>query len=183
VARRYVAHLESVLVPPFTQEPRQLRERLLYDSTFSRTVWRMYGGAKGLVMWYYQLRERLAPLRRCRLVEPAVRCDSEGPECWTVCRLDRDRPACPLGGAGVVSTEQQEVGQPPGVVIVAACPQPSASAGRRAPLRAHPRGGWRRTLGWHGPRTGRAAPRSADHPSHRASSLVDGGAIRLNSQG
>ena len=24
----------------------------LYDSTFSRTVWRLYGGAKGLVMWY-----------------------------------------------------------------------------------------------------------------------------------
>ena len=23
----------------------------LYDSTFSRTVWRMYDGAKGLVMW------------------------------------------------------------------------------------------------------------------------------------
>ena len=25
----------------------------LYMSTFSRTVWRLYGGAKGLVMWYY----------------------------------------------------------------------------------------------------------------------------------
>jgi hypothetical protein len=25
---------------------------LLYDSTFSRTVWRLYGGAKDLVMWY-----------------------------------------------------------------------------------------------------------------------------------
>jgi hypothetical protein len=25
----------------------------LYDSTFSRNVWRLYGGAKGLVMWYY----------------------------------------------------------------------------------------------------------------------------------
>jgi hypothetical protein len=25
----------------------------LHDPTFSRTVWRMYGGAKGLVMWYY----------------------------------------------------------------------------------------------------------------------------------
>jgi hypothetical protein len=24
----------------------------LYDSTFSRTVWRLYGGAKCLVMWY-----------------------------------------------------------------------------------------------------------------------------------
>jgi hypothetical protein len=24
----------------------------LYDSTFSRTVWRLYGGAEGLVMWY-----------------------------------------------------------------------------------------------------------------------------------
>jgi hypothetical protein len=24
----------------------------LYDSTFSRTVWRLYNGAKGLVMWY-----------------------------------------------------------------------------------------------------------------------------------
>jgi hypothetical protein len=26
----------------------------LYDSTFSRTVWRLYDGAKGLVMWYYE---------------------------------------------------------------------------------------------------------------------------------
>jgi hypothetical protein len=24
----------------------------VYGSTFSRTVWRLYGGAKGLVMWY-----------------------------------------------------------------------------------------------------------------------------------
>ena len=24
----------------------------LYDSTFSITVWRLYGGPKGLVMWY-----------------------------------------------------------------------------------------------------------------------------------
>jgi hypothetical protein len=24
----------------------------LYDLTFSRTVWRLYGGAEGLVMWY-----------------------------------------------------------------------------------------------------------------------------------
>jgi hypothetical protein len=24
----------------------------LYDSTFSRTVWRLCGGAKGLAMWY-----------------------------------------------------------------------------------------------------------------------------------
>ena len=27
----------------------------LYDSTFSRTVWRLYGGSKGLVMWYLLL--------------------------------------------------------------------------------------------------------------------------------
>ena len=27
--------------------------RVLHDSTFSRTVWRLYGGAKGLMMWYY----------------------------------------------------------------------------------------------------------------------------------
>jgi hypothetical protein len=25
---------------------------LIYDSTFSRNVWRLYGGAKGIVMWY-----------------------------------------------------------------------------------------------------------------------------------
>jgi hypothetical protein len=37
-----------------------LRERAglpphpLYDSTFSRTVWRLYCGAKGLVLWYYR---------------------------------------------------------------------------------------------------------------------------------
>ena len=36
---------------PFTFEAMQVRS--LYDSTFSRTVWRLYGGAKGLVMWYY----------------------------------------------------------------------------------------------------------------------------------
>jgi hypothetical protein len=24
----------------------------MYASTFSRTVWRLYGGAKGLAMWY-----------------------------------------------------------------------------------------------------------------------------------
>ena len=28
----------------------------LYNPTFSRTVWRLYGGAKGLVMWYYRRR-------------------------------------------------------------------------------------------------------------------------------
>ena len=27
---------------------------MILDSTFSRTVWRLYGGAKGLAMWYYQ---------------------------------------------------------------------------------------------------------------------------------
>ena len=27
----------------------------LYDSTFSITVWRLYSGCKGLVMWYYHL--------------------------------------------------------------------------------------------------------------------------------
>ena len=26
----------------------------LYDSTCSRTVWRLYDGAKGLAVWYYQ---------------------------------------------------------------------------------------------------------------------------------
>jgi hypothetical protein len=30
-----------------------LQARPLYDSTFSRTVWRLYGGAKDLVVWYY----------------------------------------------------------------------------------------------------------------------------------
>jgi hypothetical protein len=30
---------------------------VLYDSTFSRTVWRLYGGAKGLVMWCLSLFE------------------------------------------------------------------------------------------------------------------------------
>jgi hypothetical protein len=27
----------------------------LYDSTFSRTVWRLHGGAKGLVVWYWMV--------------------------------------------------------------------------------------------------------------------------------
>jgi hypothetical protein len=31
----------------------------VYGSTFSRTVWRLYGGAKGLVMWYYLQRPDL----------------------------------------------------------------------------------------------------------------------------
>ena len=30
-----------------------LLPRPLHDPTFSRTVWRLYGGAKVLVMWYY----------------------------------------------------------------------------------------------------------------------------------
>ena len=43
--------------------PRRLRRRSarapagpssLYDSTLSRIVWRLYGGAKDLVMWYYR---------------------------------------------------------------------------------------------------------------------------------
>ena len=32
--------------------PGRLGSASLYDSTFSRTVWRLYGGAKGLAMWY-----------------------------------------------------------------------------------------------------------------------------------
>ena len=32
--------------------PREVLVQALYDSTFSRTVWRLYGCAKGLVMWY-----------------------------------------------------------------------------------------------------------------------------------
>jgi hypothetical protein len=38
-------------VTPASCSTRHTR-RSLYDSTFSRTVWRLYGGAKGLVMWY-----------------------------------------------------------------------------------------------------------------------------------
>jgi hypothetical protein len=51
--------------------PRELHPRhpisgwlALYDSTFTRTVWRLYGGAKGPVMWYYQ---RAAPFSRTRV--------------------------------------------------------------------------------------------------------------------
>ena len=47
-----------------------------YDSTFSRTVWRLYGGAKGLVMWYY--------LRR-----PAVSRSSRRPPAWPASRRRR----------------------------------------------------------------------------------------------
>ena len=36
-------------------EGRAARLEPLYDSTFSRTVWRLYGGAKGLVVWYYKV--------------------------------------------------------------------------------------------------------------------------------
>jgi hypothetical protein len=38
----------------------------LYDSTFSRTVWRLYGGSKGLVMWYYHLQLGQRAARRPR---------------------------------------------------------------------------------------------------------------------
>jgi hypothetical protein len=38
----------------------------LYDSTFSRTVWRLYGGANDLVMWYYREQLRGAAGHRQR---------------------------------------------------------------------------------------------------------------------
>jgi hypothetical protein len=37
---------------PSTRTLKQVRS--LHDSTFSRTVWRLYGGSKGPVMWYYR---------------------------------------------------------------------------------------------------------------------------------
>ena len=44
-----------------------------YDPTFSRTVGRLYGGAKGLVVWYYQdtVAAGLGPLHRA-LARPAA---------------------------------------------------------------------------------------------------------------
>jgi hypothetical protein len=44
----------------------------LYDSTFSRTAWRLYGSYKGLVMWYYHRRPTAhrPVLVAVRLVEP-----------------------------------------------------------------------------------------------------------------
>jgi hypothetical protein len=45
--------------------------RSLYDSTFSRIVWRLYGGAKGLVMWYYgQCGQQTRRSSRARLSAP-----------------------------------------------------------------------------------------------------------------
>jgi hypothetical protein len=45
----------------------------LHDLTFSRTVWRLYGGAKGLVMWYYALtfRHNRPPMARRSLFRDA----------------------------------------------------------------------------------------------------------------
>jgi hypothetical protein len=43
----------------------------LYDATFSRTVWRLYDGAKGLVVWYYDVEyhERFLPNAAGRYIE------------------------------------------------------------------------------------------------------------------
>jgi endonuclease/exonuclease/phosphatase family metal-dependent hydrolase len=49
------ASSEDVIYMDREQQPRGACAALvrpLYDSTFSRTVWRLYGGAKGLAMWY-----------------------------------------------------------------------------------------------------------------------------------
>ena len=40
------------------------RKISLYDPTFSRTVWGLYGGAKGLAVWYYQVGALLPQPRR-----------------------------------------------------------------------------------------------------------------------
>ena len=59
-----VPSLEHGLGP----QPSHLRRGVsLYNSIFSRTVWRLYCGAKGLVMWYY------IPSRRSRSSSSAPR--------------------------------------------------------------------------------------------------------------
>jgi hypothetical protein len=45
--------------PPGVHDVHAVADLALHDhlagvSTFSRTVWRLYDGAKGLVMWYYR---------------------------------------------------------------------------------------------------------------------------------
>jgi hypothetical protein len=76
------------------------RAHLMYDSTFSRTVWRLYGGAKGLVMWYYKMCERRSewlssrPRRGGRVVGAPVHRD-EVPS-----RRVRPQPALDAPGDG-----------------------------------------------------------------------------------
>jgi hypothetical protein len=41
---------------PVAVADRRHADRRRLRRPFSRTVWRLYGGAKGLVMWYYYLR-------------------------------------------------------------------------------------------------------------------------------
>jgi hypothetical protein len=71
----------------------------LYDSTFSRTVWRLYGGAKGLVMWYYGS----VVLSLCTAAHPLctrfARRISASVSVTTV-RPSPSRHACPGAGAG-----------------------------------------------------------------------------------
>jgi hypothetical protein len=50
VGRAEVAPASAVAVEGRPRSPSGVS---LYDSTFSITVWRLYDGAKGLVMWYY----------------------------------------------------------------------------------------------------------------------------------
>jgi hypothetical protein len=50
---------------------RDALNRSFYDPTFSRTVWRLYGVAKGLVMWYYDF-------ARCASAPSATRSTARG---------------------------------------------------------------------------------------------------------
>jgi hypothetical protein len=55
------------LQPPSTCWP-----PTLYESTFSRTVWRLYGGTNGLVEWYYRCSHRAPAGRRPLPLRPAA---------------------------------------------------------------------------------------------------------------
>ena len=75
------AHAGAVNVPQ-AQEVRGLRAEagrlgVVYDSTFSRTVWRLYDGAKGPVVWYYGTYLEELPLRLCDLAGRVVDSDEE----------------------------------------------------------------------------------------------------------
>ena len=55
--------------------------RRSYASTFSRTVWRLCGGAEGLVVWYQARKQDLVDVRGARpdlLVEALRRRHTEG---------------------------------------------------------------------------------------------------------
>ena len=60
----HCTHVGTLRGPPSSERPGRTGNRhppaRSHDSTFSRTVWKLYGGSKGLVISYYPARSRAA---------------------------------------------------------------------------------------------------------------------------